>query len=209
MKLTSSITKRLDAAWSVGSGGGGLDTGSIANTTYHVWLITRSDTGVVDVLFSTSASAPTMPANYDYKRRIGSIVRTSSAIKAFTQIGDYFYWNVAANDYLSSPSTSGASVTLTVPTGIVVIANVSVAILLSGSNFNFAYYRISPLTETNAAASSLNFTFVGSKDDSTTAAAGSTVLVNTNTSGQIRHRSDRSGSTLTIVTNGYIDTRGK
>ncbi len=31
MTLASSITKRLDAAWSVGTGNGGLDTGSIAN----------------------------------------------------------------------------------------------------------------------------------------------------------------------------------
>ena len=54
LRLASGITKRLDAAWAVGSGNGGLDTGSIANTTYHLWLIMRSDTGVVDVLFSAS-----------------------------------------------------------------------------------------------------------------------------------------------------------
>ena len=72
--LASALVKRLDAAWAVGTNQGGLDTGSIANGTYHVWLIQRSDTGVEDVLFSTSATAPTMPANYDYKRRIGSIL---------------------------------------------------------------------------------------------------------------------------------------
>jgi hypothetical protein len=88
--LASGITKRLDAAWAVGSGNGGLDTGSIANGTYHVWLIQRSDTGVVDVLLSKSASSPTIPANYDSKRRIGSILRESTAIVAFRQTGDVF-----------------------------------------------------------------------------------------------------------------------
>ena len=90
IKLSSGLTKRLDAAWAVGTNQGGLDTGSIANTTYHVWLIQRSDTGVVDALFSTSPSSPTMPANYDLKRRIGAIVRVSAAIKAFYQYGDVF-----------------------------------------------------------------------------------------------------------------------
>ena len=87
MSLTSGITKRLDAAWSVGSGNGGLDTGSVsANATYHIWLIQRSDTGVVDVLFSLSATAPTMPANYDRKRRIGSVIRSVGTILAFVQV---------------------------------------------------------------------------------------------------------------------------
>src|SRR3990172_1389967 len=84
---TTTLMKKLDEAFSEGSGFGGLDTGSIANTTYHVFLIKRSDTGAVDALYSTSATAPSMPANYDSKRRIGSIVRTGGAIKAFVQDG--------------------------------------------------------------------------------------------------------------------------
>jgi hypothetical protein len=70
--LSSTIVKRIDASWTVGTGQGGMDTGAVANsTTYYIWAILRSDTGVVDVLFSLSATAPTMPANYDYKRIIG------------------------------------------------------------------------------------------------------------------------------------------
>jgi hypothetical protein len=83
MTLGASITKRLDATWVVGDNQGGLDTGSIANTTYHIWLIKRTDTDVVDVLFSTSATSPTMPTNYTKKRRIGSFQRISGAIQAF------------------------------------------------------------------------------------------------------------------------------
>lgn len=87
MALAASITKRLDAAWAVGTGNGGLDTGAIANTTYHVWLIQRSDTLVVDALFSASATAPTMPANYDRKRYLGPVIRSAGALLNFRHFG--------------------------------------------------------------------------------------------------------------------------
>lgn len=76
MVLTSAITKRIDASWAVGTGNGGLDTGAVGNNTYYIWLIQRSDTGVVDALFSLSSSAPTMPANYDRKRLLGRVIRS-------------------------------------------------------------------------------------------------------------------------------------
>lgn len=123
--LVAGLTKRLDAAWAVGSGNGGLDTGSIANTTYHVWLIKRSDTGVVDALFSASATAPTMPANYDYKVLIGSILRESAAIVLFTQVGPFFQRTTAVLDVsANNPGTSAVLRTLSVPDGIKVRANV-------------------------------------------------------------------------------------
>lgn len=79
MKLTSAITKRLDANWAVGTNQGGLDTSSEANSTwYYIWLIMRVDTGVVDVLFSASSTAPTMPANYTLKRLIGCLYNDGS-----------------------------------------------------------------------------------------------------------------------------------
>lgn len=84
MILASSITKQLDAAWAVGTNAGGLDTGSIGNSDYYIWLIMRSDTGVVDALYSLSSTAPTMPSNYDFKRLIGWIKRVAAAIVLFT-----------------------------------------------------------------------------------------------------------------------------
>lgn len=50
---SSAITKRLDATWTVGTGNGGLDQGTIANATYHVHAIT-DDAGHDDVIFSLS-----------------------------------------------------------------------------------------------------------------------------------------------------------
>jgi hypothetical protein len=84
----SALTKRIDAAWSVGTNQGGLDTGSIGNNVYYIWLIQRSDTGVTDVLFSLSATAPTMPTNYDRKRLIGSLARVSASNTGlYSQLG--------------------------------------------------------------------------------------------------------------------------
>ena len=54
MALAATLTKQLDAAWAVGSAAGGLDQGAIANTTYHLHLIKRPDTGVVDAIYSLS-----------------------------------------------------------------------------------------------------------------------------------------------------------
>ena len=79
MLLAASTTKTT-SAWAVGSGNGGLDTGAIAaSTMYYIYLIKRPDTQVVDVLFSTSASAPTMPTNYTLKRLIGATLTDGSS----------------------------------------------------------------------------------------------------------------------------------
>ena len=75
--LATPLVKRLDASWAVGTNQGMLDTGAVANSTYYLWLIQRSDTSVVDVIASLSATTPTMPTNYDRKRAIGEVTRTA------------------------------------------------------------------------------------------------------------------------------------
>lgn len=120
MRLSSSITKQLDAAWAVGTNQGGLDTGSIASDTlYAVWLIMRSDTGVVDVLFSTSFTAPTMPTNYDYKRLIGAVkTDASSDIHPFLQSGDHFTY-LGANGLTPPKDINDSTITsTTIETGV-------------------------------------------------------------------------------------------
>lgn len=82
--LGTALTKKLDVVWAVGTNAGGLDTGAIADGDYYIWLIYRSDTDVTDVLFSLSATAPTMPTNYNYKRLIGWIKREAAGASSFT-----------------------------------------------------------------------------------------------------------------------------
>lgn len=211
MKLGSAITKQLDAAWAVGTNQGGLDTGAIANTTYHMWLIMRSDTGVVDVLFSASATSPTMPANYDYKRRIGSIVRTGAAIKAFVQNGDTFMWGTPVADAsATNPGSAAVTRTLTVPTGIQVYAIVGHTLIDTGSGVTQTAILTS-LAQADVAPTL-------SMWDVLTVSVGSVDIVNTvereiltNTSGQIRSRMSGSAASNEedIFTFGWRDSRGR
>lgn len=77
MQLSAPITKRIDAAWAPGTNQGGLDTGTVAASgTYSIFEIQRSDTLAVDSIITLSSTGPLMPANYDRKRLIGSLVRT-------------------------------------------------------------------------------------------------------------------------------------
>lgn len=128
MNLAASISKTT-SAWAVGTGNGGLDTGAIANSTwYHVWLIKRVDTGVVDVLVSLSATAPTMPTNYTLKRRIGAMKTDGSAHwLGFLQIGSQFIWssNTSASvDINMNPTTTQGAQVVNVPTGVKILAQI-------------------------------------------------------------------------------------
>lgn len=209
MRLSSSITKRLDAAWAVGTGQGGLDTGSIADTTYHVWVIHRTDTEVTDVLFSTSASSPTMPTSYTKKKRIGSIVRASAAILGFTQYGNEFILKTPVLDVNSTnPGTSAVTNTLaSIPTGVQMQAIMNVMVT-NGTN-NFVLY-LSSLDSTDQTPSA-TVAPLGQWHDSAgteTTAAGQ-IRIWTNTSSQIRSRLSASGvaDNFKIATVGWLDNR--
>jgi hypothetical protein len=117
---TPAMTKTT-AAWAVGTGVGALDTGTIAPSTwYHVFVMERIDTWTCDLLFSASAAAPTLPAPYTKKRRIGSFLTDVSAnIVSFIQFGDAFLWlTPVPNETGVSVGTSPHLTTLTVPNGV-------------------------------------------------------------------------------------------
>lgn len=213
MQLTSALTKRLDANWAVGTGNGGLDTGSIANTTYHIWLIQRSDTGVVDALFSASATSPTMPTNYDRKRLIMSIMRVSGAIRGFVQTGDEVLYkgNSVVDVSATNPGAVATARTVSVPLGIEVEAYLrySVANTASAGLFDtyFSYIGVTsdtPTTYRQSAAPVANASGRQRED------AGE-VRVRTNTSAQIRssHSFSDASCTLTLTAYGFRWDRGR
>lgn len=211
--LASALTKRLDAAWAVGTNQGGLDTGSIANTTYHVYAIARSDTGVVDVLFSTSASSPTMPTNYDRKRRIGSILRESGAIVGFVQDGDTFMRGTPVSDAnVSSPTSTAVSLALSLPAGVKVLAILGARLLFNGTSNSGFSVLFSDLAQPDVTPTTDAFTFdltASQFASSTNSSSGGMTTVRTNTSRQIRYRPTAGLSNLRISTYGWIDTRGR
>lgn len=207
--LTSARTKQLDAVWAVGTNQGGLDTGSKANSTwYHVWLIARVDTHVVDVLFSTSATAPTMPSNYTKKRRIGAIKTDSSGnIIGFVQYGDEFMWKSppALDVDVTNLSTTRTNYALaSVPTGVVVKAMMN--LLISGAAIRSVYISNPDLTDL---APSSTVTPLAQIASVTTNTEGNNARAWTDTSAQISARSTGASTTFKVAVLGWEDPRGK
>jgi len=196
--LASALTKRLDANWSVGTNQGGLDTGSKANsTTYHVWLI--SDGSAVDVLFSTSVSAPTIPGIYTLKRRIGSIITDGSgAIRAFQQTGDEFLLATPPLDAATTIGTSRTLQALTVPAGLAVEA------LIRATTNSAQSILVQPPFEADAAPSATASPLFSAYTSQT-----ATIAVRTNTSRQVALRATASSTAIYIATRGWIDRRGR
>lgn len=80
LSLSTALTKLIDATFAEGTAAGGLDAGTVAaDTIYTLWLIQKSSDNTADVLFSVSDTSPTMPTDFDLKRRIGAIRTDASA----------------------------------------------------------------------------------------------------------------------------------
>lgn len=207
MSLAASITKRLDATFVAGTNQGGLDTGAKANSTwYHVWIIRNDSSGVADVLFSTSVSAPTMPSGYTAKRRIGAI-RTSGAgvILQFRQLADEFLWVTSVLDInVTDQSTTAVLYTLTVPTGLKVWA--LIAIRHQSATLGVTSYVSSPDAGDEDPGAVNIHTLRNSVAAQTETA---TIRLRTNTASQIRGRATLAATSLLSATLGWIDPRGK
>lgn len=205
ISLASALTKTT-SAWAVGTGNGALDTGTIANNSwYHVHLVKRTDTGVVDVLVSLSASAPTLPANYTLSRRIGAM-RTDGAAqwRAFLQSGDTFHI-APVTDYNSTSTLATTLTTFSVPTGVVVqpILTTSIGV---GSAGNM------DLLLAPGANSALLAKFACTGTSGTTHAGQSALGPPTNTSAQLYLSVTLTSGTIvegTILTKGWVDRRGQ
>lgn len=203
MSLASAYTKTT-ASWAVGTANGALDTGAIAGTTwYHVYVIERIDTGFTDILFSLSATSPTLPTNYTLFRRIGSMKTDgSNHWLAFTQTVNTFIWAVPVLDANAVASTAArVNTALTVPLNLVVSALFRGILTVGGTN-NATIFT--SLQETDQTPSTTNA-------DLAAAASGfgaADFERFTNTSQQIGVRSLATSATISITTYGWIDFRG-
>ncbi|MFC2248723.1 hypothetical protein ACETRX_03775 [Labrys portucalensis] len=215
MTLASAITKSL-STWAAGTGNGGLDTGSIAASTwYHVHLIRKDSDGSIDALLSLSATAPTTPSGYTARRRLGAILTDgSSQIVSFTQNGDRFRWTNSRADISATVSDAVAHLlTLSTPTGVRTDVDFQIVAQNTGT---FTYVYFSATDQADEAPSIPN----GPAAPGFTAAGGSTsnaglgsnrVTMTADTSGQVRYRfnSASAATTLYVFTYGWTDTRGR
>jgi hypothetical protein len=213
MTLAAAITKTT-GAWAVGTANGALDTGAIAASTwYHAYLIKRPDTGVVDVAVSLSATAPTtggsIPAAYTLFRRIGSMKTDgSSQWVKFFQDGDNFIWDVPAGDFLNivNPGTAAILRTLSVPLGITSTAIFHYRTAVTTAASAVATICTDP-AQTDTAPDFNNSQQIGN----TSISPFTNIRIRTNASSQIRVRLNFSDANtgFTLVTDGWVDTRGK
>lgn len=116
----------------------GRDAGSEAANTWY-WVYVISDGSTVGVLFSTSATAPTMPGAYTYKMLVG-VVRNnaSSNFIDFNQDGDLVQYvtplnlfNGSAGTYsLTTPTYATTSIT-----SLVATARAGSVVIISAANW--------------------------------------------------------------------------
>lgn len=206
--LSSTLTKRLDANWAVGSGNGGILSGSAANVDYNIWAIARSDTGVVDVGFETTANAtPTLPSNYTYYRKIGWFKRVGGTIVAFDTYeleggGLELAWKAPTLDIdlTNTLTTSRRTDAVKVPLNFSTIAHLNVG-LFDGSS-GFTAWITCPDT-TDAAPSSSVAPLGNFQLQAVTTPVFSDIWVRTSATGTIAAR-----ATLATVDNYRVSTQG-
>lgn len=201
--VLASAFSKTTGAWAVGTGNGGLDTGTIANSTwYYFYLINNPTSSVTDVIFSTSSSAPTLPSGYTLYRYIGGGLTNGSAQwTSFIQIGDDFYWSSPVLDYASTGSTTAVLLTCSVPRGRRVMTYFNMQTQPGAGVMNI--YLSSP--DVTDLAPSQTVSPIGSL---LTLNGGCQARCYVNTSAQIRHRSSQAAN-MWIATLGWTDLRGK
>lgn len=120
ISLETALTKRVDALWTPGSGQGGLDVGVVANATwYYIHAIHNPTSGVTDVLFSTSQSAPVMPTGFTRRRWIGAFTYVLGGIFPFVNNGEWVQFKTPAGSVSAAVITTTPELfTLASPPGV-------------------------------------------------------------------------------------------
>lgn len=166
--LSSNLIKQIDATWVAGSNQGGLFSGTVlANSTYHMFIISNNDGSLVDAGFSTSINAADIPTGYTKKRRIASLVTdASSNIRTgeytFNKNGSYSfsYTNPIIDFFGTITSTSFIGQTLSIPNIDVTVSFLAQIIsTISPGNTRNLYIK-SPFqsnTQIDVARSNINF----------------------------------------------------
>jgi hypothetical protein len=203
MVLAAPIAKNCNALWSVGNNNGALDIGALAASTwYHVFLIMRTDTGVVDALISTNPTTPNMPLNYTKKRRIGSIQTDgSSSIKGFRQVGDEFMWT-SMTAWDATNTVIGPGVTpylISVPTGIRVVATINIY-GAPGASINFSF---------RSPEQAIDYNFPNCRTSAPEYVISTQLNIPTDTTGHIAASSSVYAGTMYFTATGWSDNRDK
>lgn len=216
LTVATVIGKDISASWAPG-GTSGTPTGGLSSsvsltndTWYHVILGLVS--GTAEVGFDTDVTGGNLVTDHSFTnpRRIGSVRRATAANLLFEQYGDVFEWVTPQTDYQGAGSTAGALRTLTIPPDIkfeVTVVIHSDGLTSSGTKL---HHLSNPDTTSEAPSISARpgSTVGFASNAATTSTAMGQVVAITNTSSQIRERSNGTGN-IEIHTFRWRDTRGR
>ena len=208
MILPAAITKQMDASWAVGSAAGGMNTGAEANSTwYEVHLIKRVDTGVVDVMFTTTANRATLPTSYTKKRRIGWVRNDGAgALLQFTQIDNHVTLTTQVNDSSTACSATAAAVTVTAPPSSRVRFRAAIESTTSvNSNTGMVF---SEIVEGNVTPALTTGILSLGQWDLATGASATTMELRVSATSTIEFDCAVATGTFDVSTFGWIDDRG-
>lgn len=214
IKLNSILIKQIDAPWAVGTNQGGYSSAAaLANDTdYHVHVVKELATGVVDVAIDISVTAVNFRAsNPGYaSRRIGSVRRLTGANRAYAYRAGNCYLSNPASNLSGSISTTGATLTTAVPTGVVVMGRFNFGVACSAVSSS-RYGLLTPLLITNPVpAVDLAQVSLTTPSTAGTGTSSTQVDVLTDAARGIRARGNSNTSTTWYVqTLGWFDFRGQ
>ncbi len=211
LKLTSALTKQIDATWAAGTNQGGFMPAGVvqADTWYHVHLIRKDSDGSIDAGFDTSLTAANIPTGYTAYRRIGSVLTDSSSnIIGFIRNGFKWIWKTPIQTYNAAvPNATDNTVTTQVPLGVVALAHLHVALERTGAGESGIYLR-SPNATSIAGSTSAMPLYSAHADFDSAGSFISQVDVETDTNSQFIARTDSGTFTLRIGCIGYTDLIG-
>lgn len=122
--------------------GGLLDTGTVANTTYDLYLVRNPGTEDVRPLAVVEGDEPVWPSGYTQYRKFGWLYRTAGALPGFKTYltaggGLEFAWTGIATDVTATIGTSRSLVNLVrVPQEMSVVATIGVDSSINGTALN-------------------------------------------------------------------------
>lgn len=219
--LASAMTKQIDATWAAGTAAGGFFTGSTAlaaNVSYHVLLIRKTTDGSIDAGFDSDPAGSHIPAGYVALRRLGSVKQDAgnTTLLQFNQYGDDFILKTPIIDVdATNPGTSAVDRVLSVPAGVQMRARIFAGHFTGTTSNAAAYFSSKDQTDstvttpgTGALANLMN---AGSPSASTAFWHLNELNIWTDTAATIRSRLSASGAAdhIGVITNGWMDTRGK
>lgn len=211
IKLGGTIRGILQASgsWTAGDNQNKLDSGiRAANTWYHAYVIRKASDGTAEILFSTSATAPTMPSGYSGFRRIGSFKTDSGGpILAFSMDvfsgRRVFRWGTPRMDVAAATlSTTATNYTLSTPPGVRARADLNTFAYANNAMVYFSCPDEADLLPANTGGWSGFTCGFGAVTDAATDSVGLQLTIKTNTSSQIRGRANLS-VTVSVLTIGW------